>query len=194
MTARLEAPSTVAFVPMDAEQARLDTEWIRADPKRDRAVLLEIYEREGWRSLGYRSWPAYARAEVTVSISRTYALMRLARIERVLSGHGAYRGPTAPQHQALPDGDWVYVVRAGEDGPIKIGWSKNPARRFAQLQTTSPVRLIPLGLIAGGAHMESCLHAAIDELVPSARQTGEWFTPWDGLLEYLEEVMRPWHP
>lgn len=40
---------------------------------------------------------------------------------------------------------WVYFIRAGQSGPIKIGVSCDPIKRLAALQTANPERLVLLG-------------------------------------------------
>ena len=79
---------------------------------------------------------------------------------------------------------WVYFVRRGETGPIKIGWSKSPAARIAQLQTGQDVKLSLLATAPGGCREESALHARFS----ASRLMGEWFraTPW--LVGYIRKV------
>jgi hypothetical protein len=88
--------------------------------------------------------------------------------------------------------NFVYFIQAGCGGPIKIGTSRNPSRRFAQLQTASPTQLIPLGLMMGGVKLERALHAAVDDVLPAARLNGEWFTPLPGLLDFIRAAVSPW--
>jgi hypothetical protein len=88
--------------------------------------------------------------------------------------------------------NFVYFIQAGQGGPIKIGTSRSPARRFYQLQTASAIQLAPLGLMKGGRNLERAIHAAIDEISPSARLKGEWFRPLPGLLDYIAEESTPW--
>jgi hypothetical protein len=45
----------------------------------------------------------------------------------------------------------IYFIRHGLDGPIKIGRARDVARRLKTLQTASPVPLLLLGVIPGGA-------------------------------------------
>jgi hypothetical protein len=67
---------------------------------------------------------------------------------------------------------WItYVVRAGNDGHVKIGRSRNLEKRLETLQTGTPVRLLVLHEIAGDH--EKALHAACAE----HRLQGEWFAP-----------------
>lgn len=65
----------------------------------------------------------------------------------------------------------VYLIRAGEDGPIKIGHGKNPAARRSHLQGGSSQTLILLGILPGSKPEEQELHRRFD----SDHIRGEWF-------------------
>lgn len=54
---------------------------------------------------------------------------------------------------------------------VKIGWSSNPARRLADLQSGSPLALHLLGTFGGGAELEAALHGHFAD----HRVRGEWF-------------------
>lgn len=64
----------------------------------------------------------------------------------------------------------TYVVRAGSDGPIKIGRSKDPANRIATLQTACAEQLVILHL--SPFDIEAELHQRLDRW----RVRGEWFS------------------
>ncbi len=53
-----------------------------------RAALLDLYEREGWRALGYASWRECVTAEFQQSQSYLYRELTAARIEREFSPKG----------------------------------------------------------------------------------------------------------
>lgn len=67
----------------------------------------------------------------------------------------------------------VYVVQAGEGGPVKIGFTNKPRRRIAELQTGLPQRLRVLHLFDGSEEDERRLHRRFAE----HRVSGEWFHP-----------------
>lgn len=76
----------------------------------------------------------------------------------------------------------VYFVRAGADGPIKIGFTAGDVlRRIAGLRTACPSELIPLGTIDGDERCERDLHRRFS----SARITGEWFSPEPSLVALI---------
>lgn len=64
----------------------------------------------------------------------------------------------------------VYFVQ-GANGAIKIGIAKNPAKRLADLQVSSPDKLKLLGCCDGGRALEQQLHAELELF----RVSGEWF-------------------
>ena len=39
---------------------------------------------------------------------------------------------------------WLYAFQVGDDGPVKIGISRNPRQRLATLQKANPERLRPI--------------------------------------------------
>lgn len=65
---------------------------------------------------------------------------------------------------------WVYFVRRGEMGAIKIGSSNNPEDRMSQLQVGSDEPLHLMLRIRGGAPLERALHMFDVKF-------GEWFHP-----------------
>lgn len=72
----------------------------------------------------------------------------------------------------------VYFVQQGDDGPIKIGASRNFDKRLRTLRTHSPVELNVLGTFPGGFDLERELH---HELMDHQLE-GEWFSPNDEVL------------
>jgi hypothetical protein len=72
----------------------------------------------------------------------------------------------------------VYFVQQGPDGPIKIGASRNFAKRLKTLNTSSHVPLTVLGVTAGGYELEAALHRELRE----HQMSGEWFQPTPEVL------------
>lgn len=67
---------------------------------------------------------------------------------------------------------YVYAIRAGEDGPVKIGTTINdPRRRLAELQTGAHEQLSLIWHYFGGLLAERHLHAMFADF----RLRGEWF-------------------
>lgn len=64
----------------------------------------------------------------------------------------------------------VYMIRAGENGPVKIGHSQFPDIRLGQLQISHWERLSIIRLFEGGETEEAVLHARFADL----HIRGEW--------------------
>jgi hypothetical protein len=80
---------------------------------------------------------------------------------------------------------WVYFVRAGVRGPIKIGHAKDPISRLRGLQTASPYPLTLLGTVRGGEPIEKKLH----EHLAADRLLGEWFQPTEHVLALVNGLL-----
>lgn len=65
----------------------------------------------------------------------------------------------------------IYVVRAVGLGRVKIGYSENPQRRLAALQTACPAKLELVRVFAGEKRDEAALH----DRFAKHRVQGEWF-------------------
>ena len=72
----------------------------------------------------------------------------------------------------------VYFVQIPSSGAVKIGFSRDVARRFEALQTASPEELVFLGAVRGGIGDEQKIHARFS----ATRVRGEWFSPSPDLL------------
>ena len=65
----------------------------------------------------------------------------------------------------------VYFIRAGETGPVKIGWTKDVEDRRKILQTSQPELLQVIRVVDGTRSLERWLHDRFAAL----RLVGEWF-------------------
>lgn len=78
-------------------------------------------------------------------------------------------------------GSFLYFIRAGDDGPIKIGIAKLPEARRHALQPGNHVQLNVLCIFPGGAEAEQAAHRAFQHL----RIRGEWFRAGADLLALI---------
>lgn len=79
----------------------------------------------------------------------------------------------------------VYFARAGQDGPIKIGFTrKSPLERISELQTGCPWRISLIGSLAGQKCHEDWLHDRFD----ASRLEGEWFLATPELLAVVADT------
>lgn len=79
---------------------------------------------------------------------------------------------------------FVYFLQSGQDGPIKIGYTTDIQKRIKALQTAHPFPLKLLLVINGNVDDESKLHKKFNSL----RFCGEWFSPDEKLLQYIEKL------
>ena len=75
----------------------------------------------------------------------------------------------------------VYLIRAGESGPVKIGWSADVVGRLVKMQADNHERLRVLRLFEGGETEERGLHERFADL----HIRGEWFSYSRGMLDDL---------
>jgi len=79
---------------------------------------------------------------------------------------------------------FVYFVQAGEDGPIKIGWTQDIDRRIPELQTANARKLRLLGMVPGTLDTEAAFHARFSHL----RLEAEWFRSSAEIFDFLQET------
>jgi hypothetical protein len=79
---------TSAVVMMSAAEAHSCVDGIKGHIESARKLLLDLYEREGWKALGYESWRECAVAEFGESKSQLYRELEAAKIERNISPIG----------------------------------------------------------------------------------------------------------
>lgn len=87
----------------------------------------------------------------------------------------------------------VYMIRAGGNGPVKIGFSQHSARRLQTLQVGNPERLDLIREVPGDERAELWFHHEFKEF----HITGEWFrfhhdmlTALPGSDELCEKIPR----
>lgn len=79
----------------------------------------------------------------------------------------------------------IYFIQSGEDGPIKIGYSKNdPQERKSTFDTGNPDNLRLLGVMEGELLDEQKLQDRFDY----ARKKGEWFWPVRELVDFIDSL------
>ena len=89
------------------------------------------------------------------------------------------------QSPALIGSGRIYFIRAGESGPIKIGFTTGqPEARITKLQTAHFERLRLLGSMPGTPMDERRLHVKF----AAERLNGEWFLPSDALMNLIASI------
>lgn len=79
---------------------------------------------------------------------------------------------------------YVYFIKEAAMGSIKIGISRNVAKRMSELQRVIPQKLECLGCIEGNHMKEKNLHKQFSHL----KIRGEWFKPDQELLDFLDQI------
>ena len=80
---------------------------------------------------------------------------------------------------------FLYFVQAGD--AIKIGCTQNPKKRFAQMQTGCPKKIVVLCALEGSAWLERFYHRKF----AAHRLHGEWFDPHPDILAEIERLRTP---
>lgn len=85
--------------------------------------------------------------------------------------------------EAHPGTGYCYFIGASE-GPIKIGFSRDPARRLYQLRRETPEDIRLLAKVSGGADRERYYH----EVFAEHHRGGEWFERTPELLAEIAKL------
>lgn len=91
---------TAVLAPMTESEARACADSIKAGIFNVGRQLLELYERDGWRVLGYASWRECAQVEFGYKQSHVYRLLEAAQVERNISPMG--ENDPMPERQLRP--------------------------------------------------------------------------------------------
>lgn len=83
--------------------------------------------------------------------------------------------PTRKARRGDPVSSFLYIISEGEDGPIKIGRSRNPGSRLLELQTGNARRLRVVASYEL-THDEACdAERRLHEELADWALSGEWF-------------------
>jgi hypothetical protein len=99
----------------------------------------------------------------------------------------AKRVPPRPKREERRVVRYIYFVRHGRTGPIKIGIADRPHARFQTLQSAHFEQLYLLGMVEGTEVAEQLWHARFEE----HRIRGEWYHPAPELLAEIEKAVGP---
>jgi hypothetical protein len=171
------AENSVVLTPMTEIEARELVEEIKIGISTVGQKLLELYEREGWRALGYSTWRDCVMTEFDFQQSHVYRLLDFARVERNLSPIGGnYPLPTNErQGRALgklePDVQreaWQKAVDTAPNGKVTARHVETVVKEFqadpappAIIQSNKPIMA---KAILGGAIIYSkwrCEHCSV---------------------------------
>jgi len=155
---------------------------------------------EGGEAWLYWNWPGFEPQRLPGSIKERIGVVK--QLNRAAAAHQASAG-THQSRPLLADvlagtaggrraeaalcSSRVYAIQAGDNGPIKVGFTstaKGPLKRVETLQVGNPVRLRLLATVPGGLEDERYLH----KLFAEHRIGGEWFTPAPAILAAVDAM------
>jgi hypothetical protein len=76
--------TTVEVRKLSKRQARKLTDEIKSHAETLWGLLVEMYEGQGWKALGYKTWGAYVEAELSVTRQHSYMILDQARVVKEL--------------------------------------------------------------------------------------------------------------
>ncbi len=79
----------------------------------------------------------------------------------------------------------IYIVRAGESGPVKVGRAKDVTARMIEIQVCNPEPVALIATFAAPESVEQRLHAALKE----HHVRGEWFK-WCAEIELIAALVK----
>lgn len=76
----------------------------------------------------------------------------------------------------------IYFIQHGASGPVKIGYSRKPAKRISAIAIACPDPIAILGVVEGSHSLEQRMHKALR----AHRHRGEWFRPDEAVLTFIQ--------
>jgi len=80
--------NAITVLPMTNEEAQECVDRINAGMSNIRSIVYDLYTRDGWAALGYKSWRECVLAEFKGSQAHLYRQLEAARVEKVISPIG----------------------------------------------------------------------------------------------------------
>lgn len=148
MSQQIPDSAITIVVPMTEIEARELVEEIKIGISTVGQKLLELYEREGWRALGYSNWRECVMTEFDFQQSRVYQLLDFARIERNLSTNGGNLPLPTSERQARPltklepevqRQAWQKAVDTAPNGKVTAKYVEQVVNEFREV-AISPAR------------------------------------------------------
>lgn len=90
--------------------------------------------------------------------------------------------PPKPRPNFYEDAPHIYFLRGY--GQVKVGTTRAPEKRIAEIQVSSPVPLTPLLVVPGGVVLERQIHRRFHHL----RRHGEWFKATPEFLAFVDAL------
>lgn len=77
----------------------------------------------------------------------------------------------------------IYFIQQGQDGPVKIGMSRQPFQRLEALQAANPDQLYLIAIVTATF---DCSETRLHKQFAKDRIRGEWFAPSSALLDWID--------
>lgn len=167
---RLEDPT--------AEIDALKVPAMRREPERFSIAEAAVLAGMPMRALRRLAEDGYAPGSAKLGPTWTFEARALRQWIRLHKREGRLFAPY------MIEGTAVYFIRAGHDGPIKIGFATDMLKRLFGLQTSHARRLRVLATVPAGREVERHLHGRFASL----RLQGEWFAARKQLLDYIASL------
>ena len=140
--------SAEILIPMTSEEARACVADIKAGFQNLRRRVLDLYDREGWRALGYTSWRECVVAEFQQSQAYLYRTLSAAQIEKEISPMGEIGiiperqlrvlAPLEPEERGEV---WSKAVETAPNGKLTVSHiEKTAARVLVKTQTAQALK------------------------------------------------------
>ena len=112
---------------------------------------------------------------------RTVSAARASLVDRIASQPWKVFPAITPRRGDVQHGTHLYLMQAGDDGPVKIGRANDPIRRATELQSGCAQRINLRAVLPGRGSEERGVHEAFR----NSRLHGEWFTPASAIFEWF---------
>ena len=132
---------------MTEHEARDCVQRINSGLEDVRVQLLELYEREGWRALGYPSWRECATTEFHQSQAYLYRQLQAAQVESEISPIGeigkipeSQLRPLATLPSVKRPEAWNMAVKDAGDNPVTAKTSKGQNQNYCTHGVLVPLK------------------------------------------------------
>jgi hypothetical protein len=178
---------------MDAAEAHACVVAINQHLNGARDLLLDLYEREGWRALGYDSWRECVVAEFDHSQAHLYRQLQAARVERELSPMGEKPIPERRLREVLaaPPEQREALIEQARQLPSKdlaalVREARSELTDRQERDLPPPVQLAPIVLSrkATARFYVGDVREVLDGLEPEFAQCAITSPPFWGLRDY----------
>jgi hypothetical protein len=111
--------NTSGLPPLKEKEARALVGKINLRTHQLYGHLLELYERQGWKALGYTNFALCAKGELEISTQTAYRWIQIAKDQRQASAMLA--PPTTESSQGQTEGEGTTTVYAAQQAGLELG-------------------------------------------------------------------------